>query len=139
MSDKGGIEFEFPLIPTEEELRKMRKEQTREKLFIIDGTTKDIKEHLSNKGWEKVNITITPASNGREADEYHEIMLREFSFRRLGLQADGVLVKDTDEVVIFHGNFTIMADFVGRNAPGSTDLPDYTKCTISITKCEELL
>ncbi|MFD0868778.1 hypothetical protein [Paenibacillus residui] len=33
----GGIEIEFPLIPTEEELREMRKEQTREKLQLLDG------------------------------------------------------------------------------------------------------
>ncbi|BFH63916.1 hypothetical protein [Paenibacillus azoreducens] len=33
----GGIEFEFPLIPTEEELRQMSKDVTREKLQIIDG------------------------------------------------------------------------------------------------------
>ncbi|MFW5436571.1 hypothetical protein [Paenibacillus apiarius] len=33
----GGIEFEFPLIPTEEELRQLRKEQTRDKLQVIDG------------------------------------------------------------------------------------------------------
>ena len=37
MSDKGGIEFEFPLMPTEEELREMRKEQTKEKLQLLDG------------------------------------------------------------------------------------------------------
>ncbi|GIO36212.1 hypothetical protein J41TS12_10730 [Paenibacillus antibioticophila] len=35
MSDKGGIEFEIPLIPSEDELRQMRKEQTREKLRLI--------------------------------------------------------------------------------------------------------
>ncbi|WP_182914573.1 hypothetical protein [Paenibacillus thiaminolyticus] len=33
----GGIEFEIPLIPTEEELRQMRKEQTKEKLQLLDG------------------------------------------------------------------------------------------------------
>ncbi|GAA0390450.1 hypothetical protein [Paenibacillus motobuensis] len=33
----GGIEIEIPLIPTEEELREMRKEQTREKLQLLDG------------------------------------------------------------------------------------------------------
>ncbi|GIO33248.1 hypothetical protein J2TS6_43890 [Paenibacillus albilobatus] len=35
--EDGGIEFEFPLIPTEEELRQMSKDVTREKLQIIDG------------------------------------------------------------------------------------------------------
>jgi hypothetical protein len=33
----GGIEIVIPLIPTEEELREMRKEQTREKLQLLDG------------------------------------------------------------------------------------------------------
>ncbi|WP_162616163.1 hypothetical protein [Paenibacillus lutimineralis] len=33
----GGIEIEIPLMPTEEELREMRKEQTREKLQLLDG------------------------------------------------------------------------------------------------------
>lgn len=33
----GGIEIEFPLMPTEEELREIRKEQTKERLQVIDG------------------------------------------------------------------------------------------------------
>lgn len=37
MSDDGGIEFDSPLTPTEEELRQMQKEQSREKLQVLDG------------------------------------------------------------------------------------------------------
>lgn len=37
MSENGGIEFEIPLMPTEEQLRQMSKEQTREKLQILEG------------------------------------------------------------------------------------------------------
>jgi len=33
----SGIEFEFPLFPTEEELRQLQKEQTREKLQLLHG------------------------------------------------------------------------------------------------------
>lgn len=45
MSDKGGIEFEFPLMPTEEELREMRKEQTKEKLQLMDGGKQKTEDH----------------------------------------------------------------------------------------------
>ncbi|WP_179015955.1 hypothetical protein [Paenibacillus sp. 79R4] len=38
----GGIEIEVPLMPTEDELREMRKEQTREKLQVIDGGKESI-------------------------------------------------------------------------------------------------
>lgn len=37
---EGGIEIEIPLFPTEEELREMRKAQTREELQVLDGGKK---------------------------------------------------------------------------------------------------
>lgn len=40
----GGIEFEFPLIPTEEELRQMRKEQMKDKLQLLDGGKENSKD-----------------------------------------------------------------------------------------------
>ncbi|WII36828.1 hypothetical protein [Paenibacillus thiaminolyticus] len=45
----GGIEFEIPLIPTEEELRQMRKERTRESLQVIDGKKETTKEASTDK------------------------------------------------------------------------------------------
>lgn len=40
----GSIENEVPLVPTEEELRQIRKEQTKEKLQVIDGVKELTKE-----------------------------------------------------------------------------------------------
>lgn len=40
----GSIEIEVPLVPTEEELRQIRKEQTKEKLQVIDGVNELTKE-----------------------------------------------------------------------------------------------
>lgn len=40
----GSIEIEVPLVPTEEELRQIRKEQTKEKLQVIDGVKELTKE-----------------------------------------------------------------------------------------------
>ncbi len=139
MSDKGGIEFEFPLMPTKEELRQMRKEQTKEKLFIIDGTTKNMKEHLSNKGWKKVTIAVIPISDEYEVEEHQEIELSIFHFNQLGVHGEGMLVKDNDEVVAFRSRYNIMANFVDQDDPGPTDPPEYAECTITITKIEESL
>lgn len=139
MSDKGGIEFEFPLMPTADELRQMWKDRTREKLFIIDGTTKDMKEHLSNKGWEKVNIAVIPVSDAHEVDEHKEIELNDFHFSHIGVSGEGMLIKDTDEVVGFRSHYIVMGEFVRHNDPGVTDSSENGKCTITITKIEESL
>jgi hypothetical protein len=139
VSDKGGIEFEFPLIPTAEELRQMWKDRTREKLFIIDGTTKDMKEHLSNKGWDKVTIAVIPVSEAHEVEEHKEIELNDFHFSHLGVSGEGMLIKDTDEVVAFQSHYNVMANMVGRNDSEITDSPEYGRCTITVTKIEESL
>lgn len=43
MSEYGGIEFEIPLIPTEEQLRQMRKEQIRERQKVFEGRAEERK------------------------------------------------------------------------------------------------
>lgn len=133
----GGIEFEFPLIPTEEELRQMSKDVTREKLTVLDGNPVNIQDFLFKKGWEMIDLTIVSNEDGGDAQEIGGVALEEFKPGDFAINAEGILLKDTDAQVIFQGNYNIMADIVGSHDPIPIGSSDEGKCFLIITESND--